>query len=182
MFERFTASARRVVVDAQDQARQMGHSEIRAEHLLLALVEDAEGLAPRVLRDLGLQRVDLVREVASLGDADAEALRAIGVDLDAARRKAEDTFGPGALDRPRWRRTGLLRTRRVQVSGHLPFTRGAKKALEQSLRQAIALGHNYIGSEHVLLGLLADDQDPAARTLQRLGLAPATVRARMGCW
>ena len=179
MFERFTESARGVVVDAQEQARTVGHSEIMAEHLLLAILADGDSIGARVLRGLGVEREVLVREVAALGLSDDEALRAIGVDLATVRRQAEAAFGPGALDRPRPRRYGLLR-RVARVGGHLlPFTDSAKRALEQSLRQALALEHNYIGTDHILLGLLADDQDPASRTLLRLGVTPSVVRTRV---
>jgi len=178
MFERFTVAARGVVVDAQEQARTLGHSEIMAEHLLLAILADGDSIGAQVLRDLGVEREVLVREVAALGLADDEALRAIGVDLTAVRRKAEAAFGPGALDRPRPRRYGLLR-RVAWVGGHLPFTDSAKRALEQSLGQALALEHNYIGTDHILLGLLADDKDPASRTLLRLGVTPSVVRTRV---
>ena len=150
-----------------------------AEHLLLATVADGDSIGSRVLRDLGVEREALVREVAALGLADDEALRAIGVDLAAVRRQAEAAFGPGALDRPRPRRYGLLR-RVAWVGGHLDFTDSAKRALEQSLRQALALEHNYIGTDHILLGLLADDKDPASRTLLRLGVTPSVVRTRCG--
>lgn len=176
MFERFTNAARGVVVDAQEQARTLGHGEIMAEHLLLAAVADGDSIGARVLRDLGVDREVLVSEVAALGLADDEALRAIGVDLAAVRQKAEAAFGPGALDRPRPRRYGLLR-RIAWVGGHLPFTDSAKRALDQSLRQALALKHDYIGTDHILLGLLADDQDPASRTLMRVGVTPSVVRA-----
>ena len=175
MFERFTVAARGVVVDAQEQARTLGHGEIMPEHLLLATIADTDSIGSQVLRDLGVEREVLVREVAALGLADDEALRAIGVDLAAVRQKAEAAFGPGALDRPRPRRYGLLR-RVARVGGHLPFTDSAKRALEQSLRQALALKHSYIATDHILLGLLADDQDPASRTLLRVGVTPSEVR------
>lgn len=178
MFERFTAEARAVVVEALEQARALGHTQIRAEHLLLGVIADADSLASGVLRDAGLQREALLRELAVLGDADADALHSIGVDLAAVRRQAEATFGPGALEQPVVRRRGLFR-RPVLVGGRLPFTTPAKRALEQSLRQALALKHNYIGTGHVLLGLLADDRDPAAVALHRLGVAPGAVRGRV---
>ena len=110
--------------------------------------------------------------------ADDEALRAIGIELDAVRRHAEESFGPGALDRPRPPRRGLSRMLRLGTD-HMRFTDPAKQALEQSLRQALALKHNYIGTDHILLGLLADDHSPASRTLSRLGADPAVVRARV---
>jgi hypothetical protein len=83
----------------------------------------------------------------------------------------------GALDQPRKRGTAWLGGRRA--GGHLPFSVVAKKALEQALRQALALGHNFIGAEHVVLGLLATDDAPAAVTLTRLGVDVAEVRTRL---
>ena len=116
--------------------------------------------------------------MAAFGDGDDAALRAIGIDLAAIRHRVESAFGPGALDQPRRRRVGRLR-RMLRAGGHLRFSTGAKQALEQSLRQAIDLHHGDIGPDHVLLGLIATDQDPASRTLQRLGVDPADVRARV---
>lgn len=176
MFERFTEQARSVVVGAQEQARTLRHHEIVAEHLLLAVLTEEGTAWSDVLRDCGVERAALVGELATLGDADAHALRALGVDLDAVRRQAEAAFGAGALDRPRRRRTGFFRRQMVWTGGHLRFTDSAKQALEQSLRQALALHHRHIGVEHVLLGLLADDQTSASRTLRRLGVDPTTVR------
>jgi ATP-dependent Clp protease ATP-binding subunit ClpA len=66
------------------------------------------------------------------------------------------------------------------LGGHLRFTESAKRALEQSLRQALALKHRHIGTDHILLGLLTSDQDPASRTLLRLGVTPSVVRALVG--
>lgn len=180
MFERFTEAARRVVVDAQEQARAMQHSEILAEHLLLGVLAEDASISARVLHDVGIEHDALQAEVAALGARDHDALRAIGIDLSAVRRHAEAAFGPGALDRPRPRprRVGLLR-RKAGTGGHLRFSDPAKRVLEDSLRQASALRHSYIGVDHILLGLLAHDEDPAAQTLQRLGADPAEVRARV---
>nr|WP_226363953.1 Clp protease N-terminal domain-containing protein [Pseudonocardia abyssalis] len=76
------------------------------------------------------------------------------------RRQVEDAFGPGALDRPRSRG-------RRWFSGHIPFDRDAKKALELALREALRSRHNYIGCEHVLLGLLRSDGAAQAILLAR---------------
>jgi ATP-dependent Clp protease ATP-binding subunit ClpA len=148
MFEHFTEAARGVVVNAQEQARTLGHSEILAEHVLLGVMSDTEGIGARVLRDLGVDADALVSEVAALGDADAEALRSIGVDLLAVRRQAEAAFGSGALDRPRRRRVGLFRKHVVLVGGPLDFANTATRSLEQAVRQVQAFNHGYIGSEH----------------------------------
>ena len=113
-----------------------------------------------------------------MGDSDADALRAIGIDLDAVRRSAEKAFGPGALGRiPE--RAGRLGRRR---SGrHIPFDRAAKKSLELALREAIALGHSYISAEHLLLGLMRDEKAESMQVLRRLGVKEdfAALRARI---
>lgn len=89
------------------------------------------------------------RGESDLSEADAAALRGIGVDLDEVRRQVEASFGPGALDRRRrWHGR-----RRGRVCG-LPVMPKAKQALVLALREAIRLGHRRIGPEHVLLGLL----------------------------
>jgi ATP-dependent Clp protease ATP-binding subunit ClpA len=121
MFERFTDSARQVVVQAQAQARRLGHGFVGCEHLLLALVSLDEPAAA-VLRDHGLtpertraEVISLVgpgRTVSLLAGLDREALASIGIDLDAVRSRIEATFGPDALARAvpavrRRRRRGL---------------------------------------------------------------------------
>jgi ATP-dependent Clp protease ATP-binding subunit ClpA len=173
MFERFTTAARGAVVSAQGYAREFRHPEIGAEHVLLGVLADEQGVAARVLRGLGVDpaavRSEVQTRVMAFGSPDVEALRAIGIDLEAVRRQAEETFGAGALDRPRRQRTGLFR-HRSSDKGHIPFTTEAKSALEQSLRAALALGHNYIGTEHILLGLLATKRGTALDVLRRVGL------------
>jgi len=179
MFERFTAGARAAVVNAQEQARGLHQEEILAEHLLLAVLHADTSIGARVLRenDVGVDRV--VNELAVLGAGDSEALRGIGIDLTAVRRSVEAAFGPGALDRPRPRRVGFLRRRLAWTEGHLPFSDAAKQALQESLRQALALHDRSIGVDHVLLGLLADEQSPAARMLHKLGASPVVVREQV---
>lgn len=178
MFERFTEAARRVVVRAQEEARSLGQQEILAEHLLLSILAEADSISAEVLSELGVEHARLAGEVSAPTSGDDDALRAIGIDLAAVRERAEAAFGPGALDRPLRRRTRLLQ-RVAGTGGHLPFARPAKRALEQSLRQALALQHRGIGVEHLLLGLLADDHDPAAQVLQQTGVSVAEVRAKV---
>lgn len=179
MFERFTRSAREAVVDAQEQARALHHEVILAEHLLLAVLAQEASISARVLHAHGVQADRLIGEIATLGKGDHDALREIGIDLTTVRQHAEAAFGPGALDRPRPRRVGFLRRRVTWTGAHLRFSGDAKLALEQSLRQAVALQHHHISVDHVLLGLLASDQDAAARTLQQLGVIPNDVRGQV---
>lgn len=167
MFERFTARARQVVVLAQEEARERRAGEVRTEHLLVALVRVPGNLALTVLEAHSVAPEDVVRAVDALDAhdvSDAQSLATLGIDLDEVRRQVEEVFGPGALDRTRAARERGGRW----SSGHIPFEKPAKKVLELALREAVLLGHNYIGCEHVLLGLLHDGT--AARVLRELGV------------
>ncbi len=73
----------------------------------------------------------------------------------------------------------LAKPRMRAPTGHIPFTPELKKALENSLREALQLGHNYIGTEHLLLGLIRDREGPACEVLARLGVRPEDIRARV---
>jgi ATP-dependent Clp protease ATP-binding subunit ClpA len=171
MFERFTAAARQAVVDAQQEAARLRHTEIGAEHLLLAvLARDTAGA--RVLRGFGVDHATVAAAVPARDVVDAHALQSLGIDLDAVRSRVEAAFGQGALAeqprRGRWRRWPR----------HIPLTRAAKKALEGSLREAVALGHRSIGTEHLALGLLADEAGPARTLLASAGITPTQAEVR----
>jgi ATP-dependent Clp protease ATP-binding subunit ClpA len=101
----------------------------------------------------------LIREGEGVG---ARALAATGITLEAAREKVLSMVTPGAEEK---------------VVGRPPFTPRAKKVLELSLREAVRLDHNYIGTEHLLLGLLREGDGVGARVLTALGADLATVRA-----
>ena len=181
MFERFTNEARNAVVAAQQEARRLGHDCVGTEHVLLGLLQ-GEGIAARTLADLGVTADAVEREVLAFvrpspfGAANAEALGTIGIDLEEVRRRLEATFGPGAL---RWR-PGRRGGRRGPLPGaHIPFSPRAKKVLELSLREALRLEHNYIGTEHILLGLVREGEGLAALALTKLGADLEAVRARV---
>jgi len=187
MFERFTDQARLVVRGAYEQAQGLSHRYIGTEHLLLALLRPDSGLPYAVLTEAGVTHGQILAAIEAtigtggLGDADAEALQAIGIDLPTVLAKIEEVFGPGALDPPypEPRRRGLLRRRRVpDRRARRPFTPRSKKVLELSLREALRLGHNHIGSEHVLLGLLREGEGLAARFLTEAGLSLDALRDR----
>lgn len=175
MFERFTTSARGIVVRAQQEAVRAGDAWIGTEHVVVALADD-DGVAGEVLRAAGVT-ADAARTARAAGsgraeDLDADALKSIGIDQ--VRRPVEDTFGTGALDGA----TPARRTRRwfSRVSGHVPFTPDAKKALKRSIRQAVANGDTHIGSEHLLLGVL-DAEGPGGAVLADLGADLGALRS-----
>jgi ATP-dependent Clp protease ATP-binding subunit ClpA len=172
MFERFTTDAREAVVQAQVEARGLGHGFIGTEHLLLGLAGGSpDDLAAAVLRGEGLSvpriREEVLRIVGQprvLDDADSEALRAIGIDLDAVTETVERSFGPGALQRGR------------ATFGHIPFTPRSKKVLELAVREAQHLRDDRIRSEHVLLGLIREGDGVAAKIMATIGPGLAELR------
>jgi ATP-dependent Clp protease ATP-binding subunit ClpA len=173
MFERFTSEARQVVTRAQEEARALGHDYLGTEHLLLGALDDASSSGGRLLeRWLTLEqaRADVV-ELIGRGDPslDADALALLGIDLDEVRKRVEATFGDGALARPPRCRGSARHTRCL--------TPRAKKALELSLREALAAGDREIRTEHVILGLLREGEGIAARILTRHGVRLDEVRA-----
>ncbi|TML91013.1 MAG: hypothetical protein E6G06_11100 [Actinobacteria bacterium] len=104
----------------------------------------------------------LLGVVADDGDA-AGALADLGLDLETARREVEDAVGRGA----------------ATPSGHVPFSPRAKKALESSLREARDDGHDHIGPEHILLGIVRDYDGTAAEVLAKHEASPEALRAHI---
>ena len=178
MFERFTEHGRSAVVAALREAAGLDHGWIGTEHLLLGLLDDPDARAARVLEpwqvSAGWVRAEVERIIGrGEPDIDADALATLGIDLDAVRERVERTFGPGALSRRACRR-GVVQRR-------LPFTPRAKKVLELSLREAVAMGDTYgfIAAEHVLLGLVREGDGVAADILRSRGVDRAAVRAAL---
>ena len=93
----------------------------------------------------------------------AKALESLGISLEAVREQVEEIIGQGGSS----------------PSGHIPFTPRAKKVLELSLREALQLGHNYIGTEHILLGLIREGEGVAAQVLTKLGADLSRVRQQV---
>jgi ATP-dependent Clp protease ATP-binding subunit ClpC len=93
----------------------------------------------------------------------AKALESLGISLEAVRQQVEEIIGQGGSS----------------PSGHIPFTPRAKKVLELSLREALQLGHNYIGTEHILLGLIREGEGVAAQVLVKLGADLSRVRQQV---
>jgi ATP-dependent Clp protease ATP-binding subunit ClpC len=93
----------------------------------------------------------------------AKGLEALGISLEAVRSQVEEIIGQG----------------QQAPSGHIPFTPRAKKVLELSLREALQLGHNYIGTEHILLGLIREGEGVAAQVLVKLGADLNRVRQQV---
>ena len=137
-FDKFTERARRVLTLAQEEAQRFNHNYIGTEHLLLGLVREGEGVAAKVLANLG-------------------------VELNKVRSAVEFIIGRG--DRP--------------VTGEIGLTPRAKKVIELAVDEARRLGHHYIGTEHLLLGLVREGEGIAAGVLESLGVSLEKVRAEV---
>ena len=138
MFELFTDRSRRVLVYAQDEARDLEHAFIGTEHIVLGLIREADGVAAR-------------------------AIDALGVTYDVVRGRVQRTT-----------------EREPNTSSNsLAFTSRAKKTIEMSMREAQALRHSSIGTEHLLLGLVRQGRGAAVRILNDLGIEVSQVRAQV---
>ena len=135
MFQRFTDRARRVLVLAQEEARDLASAFIGTEHLLLGLIREREGVAAEVMGTLGVT-YELVREKV---------------------QESSETIAEPS-------------------SGSPPFTPRVKKVLEFSLRESLQLGHSYVGTEHLLLGLLREGNGEATRILDGLNIDMTGLR------
>ena len=135
-FEKFSERARRVLTIAQEEARQMNHNSIGTKHILLGLVREEEGVAAKILTNLG-------------------------VSLNKIRTAVE--FNSDRGERPSTGESGL--------------TPRAKRVIELAIDEARQLSHNYIGTEHLLLGLLREGEGVAAGVLNSLGVTLERARS-----
>jgi len=138
VFERFTESAIKVIMLAQEEARRLGHNFVGTEFILLGLVGEGKGAAALALRD-------------------------IGVTLKDARIEVEKIIGRGS---------GF-------VAVEIPFTPRAKRVLELSCDQARQIGDSFLGTEHLLMGLLSEGEGVAARVLENLNADLRGIREQM---
>ncbi|WP_327149365.1 Clp protease N-terminal domain-containing protein [Nocardia sp. NBC_01329] len=148
-FAKYTDRARKVVVAAQEAANLTGSAEISLGHLVLGLLSEADGLAGHLIVEQGVT-------LADLGDA---TLAAVGGDA---------TVSPAALG---------AATAAGKMSGLVPFDAESKKALELTFREALRLGHNYIGTEHILLAIL--EQENGSGILTDAGLRKEPLETRL---
>ena len=135
-FDKFTERARRVLTLAQEEAQRFNHNYIGTEHLLLGLVREGDGVAAKVLANLGIE-------------------------LNKVRSAVEFIIGRGERS----------------TMGEIGLTPRAKKVIELAVDEARRLNHHYIGTEHLLLGLVREGEGIAAGVLESLGVNLERVRA-----
>jgi ATP-dependent Clp protease ATP-binding subunit ClpA len=169
MFERFDAESRQAIAEAMIESRSRRQSIIGTEHLLLGLLEQANGSAVQALRAAEVDITELRRRLLDLigGDRlDAQALALLGIDLDQVRDRAESRFGAGCLDSPA----------AAGPKGRVAFTERAKTVLTLAVRTARQLGQSRIQGEHLLLGLLDEGGGVACQALRDDGVDLAVLR------
>lgn len=172
MFEKFTRAARETVLAAVEEAEQDRAPKVTEQHLLLALLTHgattADILAEAdVTRDKVVAAYRTVERQAGLTEADAAALRDLGIDLDEVVKQVENVHGDNVLsDR-----------RRREKRRHTPFTAEAKQVLTGALREGRELNDRTLGDEHILLAMAARG-DVAAQVLAANGLGYPELRAR----
>ncbi|SHP58178.1 Clp protease N-terminal domain-containing protein [Mycobacteroides abscessus] len=168
MFEKFQKSAKVAVILSQEEAREMDDTRIGAEHVLVGVLDSVGAPLSELMGGYGLtadgvrDRLRAGSEQPPMDEEDAEALRAIGIDLSQVRESVSKVFGPQAFDKA-FEKSGRrkARVRGWRPFGMIPFNSSAKKCLELALREAIAHKDNWIGCEHMVLGILRGG-DPVA--------------------
>jgi ATP-dependent Clp protease ATP-binding subunit ClpA len=155
----FTPRARRTLELALREALQIGHNYIGTEHILLGLVHEQDGVGALVLRELGVDSEMVTRHVVDVlaGSGERESSAALGARLGPPRPQPRARAAPGP---PR-------------------FARDVRHVLAHAQQEARALGADAMGTDHVLLGLLRDEQGLAARLLDALGVTLAEARAQV---
>jgi ATP-dependent Clp protease ATP-binding subunit ClpC len=159
MFNRFTDRSRRCVEAAFAEARMLGHDSLGDEDLLLGILRTDEGIAAEVLSSLGVTIEDVREESEHMLSA---ALSSVGVSLEEIRREAGDAFDMSLPD-----------------DRKIPFSPRAKNVLVQARKEMRRLVDNYLGTGHVLLGVLGNEDGTAVRMLSSMGVSPETLENRL---
>src|SRR5512141_2731426 len=136
--DKFSKRARRVLTFAQEEAVRLNHNYIGTEHLLLGLIREDEGLAAKVLRDLGVEQARV-------------------------RQVVEEIVGRG----------------QSAATARLSLTPRTRRVIELAVDEARRMGHHYIGTEHLLLGLVREGDGIAVNVLKSLNVSPDKVRSQL---
>jgi excisionase family DNA binding protein len=153
-FRSFTERAKHVMVLAEDEAQRLEHNFIGTEHMLLGLVGEGEGVAAQVLGSFGLELDKIRSEIVSI--------------LKQGQRKSNQVLGKIKT---------VMMQGEIKLTGReVVLTGRAKKVLELAVNEARSLGHKYIGTEHLLLGILKEGGGLAVGVMENLGVDLAKVR------
>jgi len=156
---RSTDKTRRCVEAAFEEARMLGHDSLGDEDLLSGILRTDEGIGAEALSSLGVTLED-ARERSE--EMLTDALSSIGISLEEMRRESGDV-----LD--------ML----IPYDRRIPYSPRAKEVLVQARKEMRRLGDNYLGTEHVLLGIVLNEDGTAVRILASMGVTPDTLEDRL---
>ncbi len=159
MFTRLSDRSRRSVEAAFEEARMLGHDSLGDEDLLLGILRADEGLAAEALSSLGVTLDDAREESEGML---SDALASIGISLEELRREAGEAFDMSIPD-----------------DRKIPYSPRAKNALVAARREMRMSRDSHLGTEHVLLGILRNEDGTAVRMLARLGVSPEMLEDRL---
>ena len=159
MFTRFTDRTRKSVEAAFEETRMLGHDALGDEDLLLGILRADDGIAADALASLGVTLEDAREESEAMLSG---ALASIGISLEEIRWEAGDVFDM-----------------RIPDNRRIPLSPAARKALVGARKHMKTFGDNHLGTEHVLLAILDNEEGTAPRMLARLGVAPELLEDRL---
>ncbi len=159
MFARFTDRSRRSVKAAFEEDRMLGHDSLGDEDLLLGILSADEGMAAEALSSLGVT-LEGAREESE--EMLSDALSSIGISFEEVRREAGEAFDMS-----------------ISADRKIPYSPRAKNVLVGARKEMRRLGDDYLGTEHVLLGILGNEDGTAVRMLGRLGVSPEALEERV---
>jgi ATP-dependent Clp protease ATP-binding subunit ClpC len=159
IFNRPTDRSRESVEAAFEEARMLGHDSLGDEDLLLGILRADVGVGAEALRSLGVTLAGAREESEEML---SDALASIGISLEEVRREAGETFDMS-----------------IPSGRKIPYSPRAKNALVEARREMRRLGDDHLGTEHVLLGILANADGTAVRMLARLCVAPEALEDRL---
>jgi ATP-dependent Clp protease ATP-binding subunit ClpC len=159
IFNRPTDRSRESVEAAFEEARMLGHDSLGDEDLLLGILRADVGVGAEALRSVGATLAGAREESEEML---SDALASIGISLEEVRREAGETFDMS-----------------IPSGRKIPLSPRAKSALVEARREMRRLGDDHLGTEHVLLGILANADGTGVRMLARLGVAPEALEDRL---
>jgi ATP-dependent Clp protease ATP-binding subunit ClpA len=158
-FVRITNRSRTSIEAAFEEARMLGHDALGDEDLVLGILRADEGIAAEALSSFGVTLEDARDECEEML---SDALSSIGISLEDIRREAGEAFDMSLPD-----------------DRKIPYSPRAKNALARARREMRMLGDNHLGTEHVLLGILGNEDGAAVRMLGRMGVSLEALEDRL---
>jgi hypothetical protein len=172
-FSRFTPRARNSVSAAAEEARERGHDHVFPEHMVLGMLREPEGLAAKAIEALGVSTETARQAVLAAMPPSAGDERALGAESAAGSQQAAGASPAATSQRAARTEPGAGGQQAAAGEadvGNISFAPRTKKAMELAVREALRLEHNYIGTEHLLLGVLEQEEGTGGSTLSQLGV------------